>query len=86
MKPQSTGRGSDGGLRPRSAENFIQGIPYVFQCGHAKELDASYQFTFTGRQSCEATVEIRRGTLKVHEGHVADPDATFFADAEVWVN
>ena len=54
------------GLRPRTIQRFLSGLPLVFQPGKAAKLNAVYHFTFTGKEPKEATVAIR-------DGHLAGP-------------
>ena len=57
------------GLRPRTIQRFLSGLPLTFQPGKAAKLNAVYHFTFTGKEEKEATVTIRDGTLQVQDGH-----------------
>ena len=38
------------GLRPRSIQRFLSGLPLTFQPGKAAKLNAVYHFTFTGKE------------------------------------
>ena len=38
------------GLRPRSIQRFLSGLPLTFQPGKASKLNAVYHFTFTGKE------------------------------------
>ncbi len=73
------------GLRPRTIQRFLSGLPLVFQPGRAANLNAVYHFTFTGREPKEATVSIRDGTLQVQDGHQGDADLRVSADSETWL-
>jgi Fe-S-cluster-containing hydrogenase component 2 len=73
------------GLRPRSIAGFLRGLPQVFQRQQAADLDATYHFTFTGAEPCQATVVIRHKTLAVHPGHVGTPDLQIVADSRTWL-
>ena len=57
----------------------------MFQRGQAKELDATYHFTFTGDERIEATVVIREQTVRVDEGHRGNADLKLKADSETWL-
>src|SRR5215470_9930356 len=73
------------GLRPRSIQRFLSGLPLTFQPGKASKLNAVYHFTFTGKEPKEATVTIRDGTLQVQEGHQGKADLGVTADSETWL-
>src|SRR4051812_11369847 len=73
------------GLRPRSIQRFLSGLPLVFQPGKAAKLNTVYHFTFTGKEPKEATVTIRDGTLQVQDGHQGEADLRVTADSETWL-
>lgn len=73
------------GIRPNSIEGFLFGINLTFQPGKAADLDATYHFTFTGRESRKATFVIRKGTLDVREGHAGKADFRLTADSGTWL-
>ena len=73
------------GLRPRSIQRFLSGLPLTFQPGKASKLNAVYHFTFTGKEPKEATVTIRDGTLQVRDGHQGEADLRVTADSETWL-
>src|SRR5579859_6710660 len=73
------------GLRPRTIQRFLAGLPLVFQPGKAAKLNAVYHFTFTGKEPKEATVTIREGTLQVRDGHEGEADLRVTADSETWL-
>jgi alkyl sulfatase BDS1-like metallo-beta-lactamase superfamily hydrolase len=73
------------GLRPRSIQRFLAGLRLTFQAGKAAGLQAVYHFTFTGKESKEATVSIRNGTLEVQNGHQGEADLRVTADSETWL-
>src|SRR5204863_2255055 len=62
------------GLRPRSIQRFLSGLPLTFQPGKASKLNAVYHFTFTGKEPMEATVTIREGKLEVRDGHQGEAE------------
>jgi hypothetical protein len=53
----------------------------TFQAGAAGDLDATYHFTFTGREPAQATVVIRAGTVAVSDGHHGQPQLRVTADS-----
>ena len=71
--------------RPRSIRGFLGGLPYVFQRGQAKGLEATYHFAFTGAEKVEATVAIRDQILQIHAGHQGKPDLLVRADSHTWL-
>jgi alkyl sulfatase BDS1-like metallo-beta-lactamase superfamily hydrolase len=73
------------GLRVRSIQRFLSGLPLTFQPGKAATLNAVYHFTFTGKEPKEATVTIREGTLQVQDGHQGKADLKVTADSETWL-
>jgi NAD-dependent dihydropyrimidine dehydrogenase PreA subunit len=73
------------GLRPPSIRLFLSGLPLTFQPGKAANLDATYRFTFTGKEQINATVIIRDGSLQVTDGHQGDSNLHVIADSETWL-
>jgi len=73
------------GLRVRSIQRFLSGLPLTFQRGKAANLNAVYHFTFTGKEERQATVSIRDGTLQVQDGHQGQADLRVTADSETWL-
>jgi ferredoxin len=73
------------GVRPGSIKGFLRGMPAVFQRGQSAGLDAVYHFTFTGAESCQATVIIRDNTLTVHDGLVGEANLQVTADSKTWL-
>ena len=74
-----------GSLHPRSIDQFLTGLPLVFQRERSKGLDATYHFTFTGEEERKATVVIRNKTLRIEEGHRGQADLSLIADGETWL-
>lgn len=72
-------------LRPNSVEVFLNGMPNVFQPGKSAGLNATYHFTFTGREQRQATVVIQDQKLSVKAGHVGQPDLHVNADSQTWI-
>jgi NAD-dependent dihydropyrimidine dehydrogenase PreA subunit len=74
------------GMRSTSIGGFLFGLKLLFQPGKAVGLNAVYHFTFTGKESKEATVVIRDGTLQVQDGHQGESDLHVTADSETWLD
>src|SRR3954452_23328152 len=72
-------------LRPNSIELFLNGMPRVFQPGKSAGLNATFHFTFTGREQRQATVVIKDQKMRVEEGHVGRPDLHVTADSRTWI-
>src|SRR5437016_45140 len=72
-------------LRPNSIKVFLNGMPNVFQPGKSAGLNATFHFTFTGREQRQATVVIKDQKIRVQEGHVGKPDLHVSADSQTWV-
>jgi ferredoxin len=83
--PRKTIKRVGNGLRPRSIQQFLSGLPLTFQPGKAAKLNAVYHFTFTGKGPKEATVTIRDGALQVRDGHQGEADLRVTADSETWL-
>jgi Fe-S-cluster-containing hydrogenase component 2 len=73
------------GVRPNSIAGFLRGMNIVFQAGQSKGINAVYHFTFTGKESAEATVTIRDQTLQVQDGLIGEPNIRIVADAATWI-
>jgi len=82
---KSTKRVGNGLNRLRSIAAFLRGLELTFQRNHAKGLDATYHFTFTGDEKREATVVIRDQTVDVKEGHIGKPSLQVTADSRTWL-
>ena len=72
-------------LRPNTIEVFLNGMPRVFQPGKSAGLNATFHFSFTGREQRQATVVIQQQKLSVLDGHVGRPDLHITADAQTWI-
>jgi Fe-S-cluster-containing hydrogenase component 2 len=83
--PRKTVKRVGNGLRPRSIQRLLMGLPLVFQPGKASQLNAVYHFTFTGKEPKEATVAIRNGTLQVQDGLQGAANLHVTADSETWL-
>lgn len=73
------------GIRPNSIHGFLFGLPLLFQRQQSKGLDATYHFTFTGKEYKKATVIIREQTVKVQDGHVDTANLHVRADSQTWL-
>jgi hypothetical protein len=56
-----------------SIRRFLQGLPLLFQRNQSAGLDVTYHFTYTGEETCKATVGIRSYILTVQDGHLGIP-------------
>jgi ferredoxin len=83
--PQKTVKRVGNGLRPRSVDQFLAGLPHAFQRGRATGLDTTYHFTFTGTETRQATVIIREETIRVQDGHIGQPQLRIMADSRAWL-
>jgi len=72
-------------IRPRSIQQFLRGLPLAFQRNQSEGLDATYHFTFTGDEECQATVIMRNKTLHVQDGHAGTADLHVTADSRAWL-
>lgn len=72
-------------LRPNSVQLFLNGLPLVFQPGKSAGLNATFHFTFTGREARQATVVIQEQKISVKEGHVGQADLRVTADSQTWI-
>ncbi|MBL4771014.1 MAG: SCP2 sterol-binding domain-containing protein [Planctomycetes bacterium] len=73
------------GLRPVSAASFIRFLPFLFQPGQSKGLDAVYHFDFNGAETQQHTVRISDATISVEEGLIGKADLHMRADSKTWV-
>jgi Fe-S-cluster-containing hydrogenase component 2 len=72
-------------LRPRTIDQFLGGLPLVFQPKKSEGLAAKYHFTFTGAEERTATITIGQNKLKVEGGHVGKADLRVRADSATWL-
>jgi Fe-S-cluster-containing hydrogenase component 2 len=72
-------------LRPNTIDVFLKGMPNVFQPGKSAGLNATFHFTFTGREQRQATVVIKDQKMSVADGHVGQPDLHVTADSQTWI-
>lgn len=83
--PHKTKRFIRGSLLPRRIAGFLRGIQLTFQAGAAGELNATYHFLFTGRETAHATVTIRAGKITVSDGLEGEPQLRVTADSATWL-
>ncbi|MDT7634903.1 MAG: hypothetical protein QOI50_6833 [Pseudonocardiales bacterium] len=72
------------GLRARTVDAFMVGLPLIFQREVSRGLAATYHFTFTGAEDRTLTVVIRDGELTIEEGHHGVADLRVRADTRSW--
>jgi epoxyqueuosine reductase QueG len=73
------------GVRPVSAEVFLESLPLVFQPGQSEGLNAVFHFSFTGEENLEGTVSIHTRSLTVQKGLQGKADLHVTADSQTWV-
>jgi putative sterol carrier protein len=57
----------------------------VFQRNQSKGINATYHFTFTGREERKATIVISNQTLDVKDGHIGKASLRVTADSKTWL-
>ena len=72
-------------LRPGAIDGFLNGMSLTFQPGRAGDLDATFQFTFTGASERTAFVAIRDGKISVSDETFGNVDLQITTDAETWL-
>ncbi|HTF55489.1 MAG TPA: SCP2 sterol-binding domain-containing protein [Pseudonocardia sp.] len=72
------------GLRARTVDAFMVGLPLIFQREVSRGLAATYHFTFTGAEQRAITIVIRDGELTIAEGHDGAADLRIRADTATW--
>jgi ferredoxin len=83
--PHKTIRFVGNGVRPPSIASFLVLLPRAFQRHRSEGLDATYHFTFTGKEQATATVLIKNKTIEVTPGHAGTADVQIYADAQTWL-
>ncbi|MDR3485224.1 MAG: SCP2 sterol-binding domain-containing protein [Bradyrhizobium sp.] len=83
--PKKSVRRIHGGLPPDSVALLVRMLPLVFQRGQAKGLAARFHFRFRGRETVNATVDIRDQRITVEPGLLDKPDLTVIADSDAWL-
>lgn len=56
-----------------------------FQRNQAKDLDATFHFTFTGKEELEATIYIKDKKIEIQHQLNGKPDVHVIADSETWL-
>jgi len=72
-------------LRRNTIAVFLGGMPNVFQPDKSAGFNATFHFTFTGREQRQATVVIKDRKVRVEDGHVGQPDLHVTADSQTWL-
>ncbi len=72
-------------LTPVSIEGFRFGLSLAFQPEQARNLTATYHFSFSGPERCRFTVVIADRTCTVQEDLVGRPDLLVQADGATWI-
>jgi ferredoxin len=83
--PHKTVRHVRSSLRPRAIPSLLVGMQHSFQRGAAGKLEATYHFTFTGKETLEATVVIRAGTIRIDRGLSGACKIHVIADSATWL-
>jgi Fe-S-cluster-containing hydrogenase component 2 len=73
------------GLTPQTIDAFLSGMFIAFQPGQAKDLSATYHFSFTGAEPAQATVRIHEQRIAVTLGHEGRADLHVTADSRTWL-
>lgn len=69
----------------RSIRSFLRGLKLVFERGQSAGLNATYHFTFFGKENVKSTVVIRDKTIEISDGHTGKSDLHVTADSEIWL-
>lgn len=72
------------GLRARTVDAWMVGLPLIFQREASRGLAAAYHFSFTGAERRELTIRIADGQLAVSEGRQGIADLRVRADSACW--
>ena len=83
--PKKTPKRVSSGIRATSIDGFLFGLKLLFQPGQAKGLNATYHFTFLGKEPRAATVTIADQRLAVSMGHHGTPHLRITADSDTWL-
>jgi Fe-S-cluster-containing hydrogenase component 2 len=84
--PHKTVKRVSSGIRPKSIQGFLFGLPLLFQRNQSEGLNAVYHFTFTGVESRRVTITIQNKTVNIEEGHVGQADLLVTADSQTWLS
>ncbi|MEK9629247.1 MAG: SCP2 sterol-binding domain-containing protein [Nitrospinota bacterium] len=83
--PNKTVHNVANGIRPTSIENFISGLPLVFNRHKAEGLNSIYHFRFSGSEVRNVSITIRNKSITVEEGLVGKAHLIVDADANTWI-
>ncbi len=83
--PHKSLRRIGSGRSSASIAGMIGMLPLLFQRGRAKGLAARYHFRFHGKETLEATVDIRDQQIAVEPGLVGKADLSVSADSGAWL-
>ncbi len=83
--PHKTVKRVRNSLTPVSIEGFRFGLALAFQPGQARNVTATYHFSFTGEESARFTVVLADQSCTVQEGLVGRPDLVVQADGATWI-
>ncbi|NJK52985.1 MAG: SCP2 sterol-binding domain-containing protein, partial [Leptolyngbyaceae cyanobacterium SU_3_3] len=83
--PHKTVKRVSSGIRSKSIQGFLFGLPLLFQRNQSEGLNAVYHFTFKGSESHRATVIIQNKTVQVEEGHIGKANLSVTADSKTWL-
>ncbi|HKQ33332.1 MAG TPA: 4Fe-4S binding protein, partial [Thermodesulfobacteriota bacterium] len=83
--PNKKAKTVSNGLRPKSVAGFLDGLRLTFQRDKSEGMDATYHFTFTGKDSVQATVVIRNRTIEIHKELIGVPNLHITADSGTWL-
>jgi ferredoxin len=73
------------GRSPASIASLIAMLPLVFQRGRAEGVAGRYHFRFHGKETMDATVDIRDQRISVIPGLDGGADLEVSADSEAWL-
>lgn len=73
------------GIRSKSIQGFLFGLPLLFQRHQSEGLNVVYHFTFTGAEPRRATVTIQNKTVRVAESHLGKVSLSVIADSQTWL-
>jgi len=83
--PQKQAKLVGNSLRPRTVDQFLNGVALVFQPNKSQGLNATYHFTFVGSERRKVTMVVHDKKIIVQEGHAGQADLRVTADTETWL-
>lgn len=83
--PHKTVKRVSSGIRSKSIQGFLFGLPLLFQRNQSEGLNAIYHFTFTGSEFHRATVTIQNKRVQVQDGHIGNANLSVTADSKTWL-